>query len=493
MKDSWVFNALQTELWDSNAWAFILIVAILCGSMMIAHMLKKLIPALNKMLIPASVLGGIIVLIFTTIYQLITKDVFFDLPIFALDYANNITGTAVLDTITYHCLGIGFVAMGLRQNDKSKSKVNPTDVFNTGVTTVATYLIQAIFGLVVTILLTPVVDGLIDAAGIILCLGFGQGTGQAMNFGKSFADQVTIMPDYFLKNGKDFGLAIAALGFLAASIGGVIYLNILKRQGKIQVLDTNDVEQINPNEIQEKDEIGMNESMDKFTVQLAFVFIVYAGAYGLMHLLKSFFPGNVNLQRTVFGFNFLLGTLLAVVLKAIFKFLKKKGIVKRRYLNNFMLNRIGGVAFDIMIVAGISAINLYLIRDYWWVLLILGAGGTVLTFAFIHMVSKKLHPTYKHEQFFAMYGMLTGTASTGMILLREIDPKFETPASDNLVYQNLPAIVFGFPIMMLIQVAQTSRENAILVLFLIIAFLAVLLTILFRKQIFKKRKKEETK
>ena len=92
-----------------------------------------------------------------------------------------------------------------------------------------------------------------------------------------------------------------------------------------------------------------------------------------------------------------------------------------------------------------------------------------------------------------MYGMLTGTASTGMILLREIDPKFETPASDNLVYQNLPAIVFGFPIMMLIQVAQTSRENAILVLFLIIAFLAVLLAILFRKQIFKKRKKEETK
>lgn len=493
MKNSWVFNALQTELWDSNAWAFILIVSILCGSMMIAHMLKKLIPALNKMLIPASVLGGIIVLIFTTIYQLITKDVFFDLPIFSLDYANNVTGTAVLETITYHCLGIGFVAMGLRQNDKSKSKVNPTDVFNTGVTTVATYLIQAIFGLVVTILLTPVVDGLIDAAGIILCLGFGQGTGQAMNFGKSFADQVTIMPDYFLRNGKDFGLAIAALGFLAASIGGVIYLNILKRQGKIQVIDNNDVEQINPNEIQEKDEIGMNESMDKFTVQLAFVFIVYAGAYGLMHLLKSFFPGNVNLQRTVFGFNFLLGTLLAVVLKAIFKFLKKKGLVKRRYLNNFMLNRIGGVAFDIMIVAGIAAINLYLIRDYWWVLLILGAGGTILTFAFIHMVSKKLHPTYKYEQFFAMYGMLTGTASTGMILLREIDPKFETPASDNLVYQNLPAIVFGFPIMMLIQVAQTSRENAILVLFLIIAFLAVLLTILFRKQIFKKRKKKEIK
>ena len=35
--------------------------------------------------------------------------------------------------------------------------------------------------------------------------------------------------------------------------------------------------------------------------------------------------------------------------------------------------------------------------------------------------------------------MLTGTASTGMILLREIDGSYRTPASENLVYQSLPA------------------------------------------------------
>ncbi len=31
-----------------------------------------------------------------------------------------------------------------------------------------------------------------------------------------------------------------------------------------------------------------------------------------------------------------------------------------------------------------------------------------------------------------MFGMLTGTASRGMILLREIDPNYETPAANNL-------------------------------------------------------------
>ena len=46
--------------------------------------------------------------------------------------------------------------------------------------------------------------------------------------------------------------------------------------------------------------------------------------------------------------------------------------------------------------------------------------------------------------------MLTGTASTGTILLREIDPEFKTPASYNLVMQSMPAILFGFPILLLV-------------------------------------------
>ena len=42
-----------------------------------------------------------------------------------------------------------------------------------------------------------------------------------------------------------------------------------------------------------------------------------------------------------------------------------------------------------------------------------------------------------------MYGMLTGTASTGIILLREIDGEFKTPASDNMVYQQIQNELHG--------------------------------------------------
>ena len=485
-----VFSAaIQTELWDSNVWAFILVIGILFAGMILAHMLKRIIPFLNKMLMPASVLGGLIILIFTTIYQLITKDVFFDLPMFALDLDNNVTGTTLLDNITYHCLGFGFVAMSLRTSDAAKKKGRMGEVFDTGVTTVSTYLIQAIIGLIITISLAqPIVDGLIEGSGVLLALGFGQGTGQAMNFGKAFADQVTIMPDYYLKNGKDFGLAIAALGFLCASIGGVIYLNILKKQGKVKVVKTEETEELGLADVQAKDEIGLNESIDKFSLQLAFVTIVYAASYGVMALLIKLIK-DPNTQRTIFGFNFLIGTFLAIGLKNLFRFMRKLGWIHHQYLNNFMLNRISGVAFDIMIVSGIAVINIELLKSYWLVLLLMTIFGAIATFIFIRFVCRRFHKEYKYEQFFGMYGMLTGTASTGIILLREIDPNFETPASDNMVYQNLPAIIFGFPMLMIIKEAVKSRENALAVLGILFGYLAFLLILLFRRQIFKKRKK----
>ena len=98
---------------------------------------------------------------------------------------------------------------------------------------------------------------------------------------------------------------------------------------------------------------------------------------------------------------------------------------------------------------------------------------------------KAYHPDYKEEQFMAMYGMLTGTASTGIMLLRELDPEFKTPVNENLVYQNLPAIAFGFPLMLLANLAPT---DPLLTLGILFAFFVVMNVILFRSFIFKRRK-----
>ena len=138
-----------------------------------------------------------------------------------------------------------------------------------------------------------------------------------------------------------------------------------------------------------------------------------------------------------------------------------------------------------MVVAGIAAIRLSVLENYWVVILIMGVVGLASTYIYNSFVAKKLFPAYENEQFLMMYGMLTGTASTGTILLREIDEEFKTPAADNMIYQNFPAIVFGFPIMLLATFAPTTPP---LTLLLVTAFFIVMNIILFRASIFKKRK-----
>jgi ESS family glutamate:Na+ symporter len=140
-----------------------------------------------------------------------------------------------------------------------------------------------------------------------------------------------------------------------------------------------------------------------------------------------------------------------------------------------------------MVVAGIAVIRLDIVGGYIWVIVIVCAVGMIATYAYNRFVAVKLFGRYKEEQFLMMYGMLTGTASTGTILLREKDPKFKTPASENLIYQNFPAIVFGLPLMF---IANFCPKNPLLTLVIMAVMFIVLNIILFREQIFKRRYKK---
>ena len=455
--------------WDYSVWGFFNIFAILLFSLLVANALKKAIPVLEASLIPTSVLAGILLLAFSMIYDQFSSVRFFETVAF------NGCGYDYMEMITYHTLALGFIAGSLKTTGGKLSKKRATEIFNTGVTTVSTYLVQAVVGLGITMVAALILPGFFKAAGLLLPFGFGQGTGQAMNYGNIYETQ------FGFGGGKSFGLTVAALGFLSASIGGVIHLNILRKRGYIQNKKSEEGT-ITENEIQSLDEIPMQESIDKFTIQVALITLSYMLAYVLMWILGNLIPG---MKAVIYGFNFLLGVLAATLVKATLNFLKKKGIAKREYTNNFLLTRASNFFYDIMVVAGIAAIRLDLIDDYWGILLILGVVGLVVTYAYNRVVVNVLFTEYKEEQFLAMYGMLTGTASTGVILLREVDGDFKTPVSDNLVYQNFPAIAFGFPIMLL---ATLAPVKPVLTLILLTLFLIVMNVILFRAQIFGKKK-----
>ena len=456
------------NFWDFSSWGFFNLMTVLLGSLLIAQMLKRSIPALEASLIPTSVLGGGILVVLSSVFKAFTGQEMFDTGFFGGN------GTAWLELLTYHMLALGFTASALKSSGSKFTRERNAEILNTGLTTVATYLLQAFVGMVICILGAIFVKDLLEASGLLLALGYGQGPGQAMNYGGIYE------VEYGFVGGKSFGLTISSMGFISASIGGVVHLNLLKRKGKIN-LDKGSGQ--SNEQVEGNNEIPMQESIDKFTVQIALIVVSYMLAYGMMYGLGCLVPG---MRATIYGFNFILGVLAGSLVKTVLNFCNKRNIIHRNYTNDFLLTRATNFFYDIMVTASIAAIRMGIIGKYLGILIIMGVAGLLVTYFYVNFVCKKLFPNYTEQQFLAMYGMLTGTASTGVILLREIDGDFKTPVADNLVYQNFPAMVFGFPILILATMAPTQPY---LTLGIVAAFMVALNILLFRSLIFKKKVK----
>ena len=120
------------NFWDSSVWGFIMITAILLGALLAGNTLKRKIPFMKNSLMPASVIGGTLLIIVAAIYKGITGNVMFDTALF-----NNV-GTTYLEMITYHTLALGFIASTLKITNSHLNKQRTTEIVNTGITTVAT-------------------------------------------------------------------------------------------------------------------------------------------------------------------------------------------------------------------------------------------------------------------------------------------------------------------------------------------------------------------
>jgi len=466
---------IGVNFYDLAVWRIVLLVGVLFASLLLANILKAVV--FKKSLIPNSVLGGCILLIISTICYYTTGSYLFNLPIFSASG----NGVSTLESITYHALGLGFVAMTLRPSKAVKSKQRSAEVLNSGLMTIVNYTAQALTGMAITMIACKFVPNLAPGSGVLLCFGYGQGTGQALNIGKNF-DAVVGGGAY-----ANMGLSLAAMGFLVASIFGIVYLNHLRKKGRLKPNpDSSFI--VSMEEVQAKDEAPMNESVDKMSIQVGLVFFTYCLAYLMMHGFGKLAGGMIG---TIYGFNFLFGVLAAVLVKNVLNAFRKKGIMHHEHANVYLLNRISGFCFDVMIVAGICAIQIDLIENYLGTILVIGAAGALVTFLYVRFICKKLFPKYEHEEFFAFFGMLTGTASTGMMLLREADPKLASPASDNLVYQNFPAIILALPLLFM---ANDVTSNAlsfgvsIKEFCFAAAYFVILNIVLFRSLIFRKKK-----
>ena len=249
-------------------------------------------------------------------------------------------------------------------------------------------------------------------------------------------------------------------------------------------------------DFEEENEIGDSESIDKMSIQIAFVALAYALAFGIMVFFAYLTEWtNVGLFNSVaWGFNFIWCVITATLVKAFVNFLYKKKAVKQKYINNYQMDRISGFAFDMMIVAGVAAIDIKVVADYIWLIVALCAVGTVVTFVYIRIICKVCFKDFEHEAFLTNFGALTGTASNGMIFLREIDPNYETPMNNVYVVSQFPAMVFVAPLLLLLNLSAESLTGCYIALGVFVGLFilyTVFLILSGKGIIFAKKKKEE--
>lgn len=446
------YSELNTELWRP-----IILVGIIASITLFANVIRQKISFIRKSYIPTAVLAGFILLLLRSLNIVHIRQEF-------------------LELITYHGIAIGFIAMSLRVKREKTTDTYKVAV-KSGALIVSTYLVQAITGLVISLFLVfTFMPQFFPASGILLAMGFGQGPGQANNVGSTYESLGFV-------GGQSYGLAIAASGYLIACTVGVFFLN--KRKSKITKY-TDETSNDTPIDIfQDEDEIPISQSIDKLSIQVALIVFVYLLTFGILvgvsRLLSLISPGVANtLSPILWGFNFIFASAIASGVAALISVLRKKGIMKRQYQNNYLLNRISGLAFDIMIVAGIASINFTDIAKLWIPFIVTILLGALVTYLYLKFMSNKIYKGYENEAFLSMFGMLTGTISSGVLLVREIDPEYKTPAANNLVTGSGAAIVFGAPLLVLIGMAPKSLTMTFIVLGLIIVYLALLIFLILR-------------
>lgn len=447
------FSAANTSLW-----VVVIQLGMIAGAILVANLLRQKVPFIRKSLMPTAVLAGFLLLLLKYLGVLPVDDAFYEM-------------------LVYHCIALGFIAMSLRVVKKSRERTGDMTGLKSGALIVSTYLVQAVTGLIISLgLAYTFMPGLFKASGLLLPMGYGQGPGQGNNVGSTYEA-------LGFAGGRSFGLAIAAAGYICACVVGVILLNVLAKRGEVRQKAETPEEDLSVGFFQDRGEIPVSESIDKLSVQLAMVLLVYLATYlctwGLTAGIGALSPGLGNtVNALLWGFNFIIGSALAMLVRVLLEKGRSRGLIQRQYQNNYLLNRLSGFFFDIMIVAGIASIDLQDLTGLWVPFTLMAVAGGITTWFYLKWICKKVYGGYYYEGLISMYGMLTGTIGSGILLLREIDPDLSTPAANNLILGSSYGIIFGAPILVLIGLASRSALMCFVTIGIALAYFAVLMVII---------------
>jgi ESS family glutamate:Na+ symporter len=376
-------------------------------------LLRANIAFFQRFLFPSCLIGGILGLILLNI------------GVTRLSVAN-------LETFAYHLFNISFISLGMTRNEASKAtSKSSVHIFKAplwmALTQSVIFPIQAITGGVFVALFGFFGIKLFPTFGFLAPLGFEEGPGQALSFGK-------VWQGFGFEHAATIGLTFAAIGFFFSFFIGVPLVNWGIRKGLSaqgpQALPRDFLTGIISKNQRRKSagELPFHSSnLDSLAFHTALVGFVYVLTYGFVKYLGLIVPGVASI---LWGFFFIFGLGFALGIRWM---MERLGI--EHLLDPGIQRRITGWSVDFLIVSTVMAIKLTIVWQYILPISAISLVSGALTTFMVVYLGKRIW-SYNFERTIAIYGAVTGTVSSGLLLLRIADPDFKTPVAVEIALMN---------------------------------------------------------
>ncbi len=295
---------------------------------------------------------------------------------------------------------------------------------------------------VVLLALTGMLTGLSPAArgmfGGLIPVGFEGGHGTAAGLAGTFAD-------LGWEAGKDLAMASATAGVLSAILVGMILINWAYRKGYVtKRRDATDIsadEQAGIIPHLRRPPAGRltvsSDAIETLTLHLAVIGLamlfgwavkegMMAAVWTLHGELSAEQVKATTLYKMIKPFPTfplcMIGGLLIQVLEQRFD--------RHRLIDEAMMTRIQGTALDFLVVAAIATIRVEAVAGLLLPFALLIAAGIGWNVFCVVILARRLLPDAWFERSIAEMGQSMGVTATGLLLLRVVDPDYETPAAE---------------------------------------------------------------
>lgn len=373
----------------------------------------------QRALIPACLIGGVIGFILTNTTGLVGVD------------------GSEFKAIAYHTFTLTFICIALAGCSNSYTD-KPVKTITQG--SIWMFLIfylslalQAILAVGIAWGLNAFYNGeLLTSTGFLCAQGFTQGPGQAVSTALLWE-----------KNGfagmGDVAMSYASFGFLVAFAIGIPLANwgIKKNLCVFQ-----------PKQITDEISSGIYNESTKIPVgyhvthpinadSLAFTLAVVMGVWLCAYLLAHFVTPHVSnaVGGTIWGLFFIWAIAIAFIVRFV---MDKMGI--GRLIDNGILSRISGVMVEFVLLSTLIGISVVSLGNYIVPIIITSVIIDLFTFAYIMYFGRHV-PNYSFERTIMMFGTCTGTTPTGLILLRLVDSEFKSTVPIESGLWNIGSIV----------------------------------------------------